>query len=372
MNVLVDGRPFIRTSAGIATVLRCVLFTWAKQHKEDTFYVVLAKPMHQSMGEYSFPENIKWIMAKNIVFRNLPNSFYLFIMVPFLIRKYHIDLYYSPVPVLPYCIPQRVKTVITVHDVVNLEFSETMYLKNRIANFIFFSRAINKADIIWAVSEYTKGRIEYYFPQRKCKEIFVGSAVDRSLFRKIVITEGESRSIKNKFGIKDRFMLFVGSLEPRKNLPFLLGIAPEIYEKTSIQLVVVGAKGWKNTAIREIIVDSSFPKDCTVFCGYVSNEDLVKLYNMAECFVSASLNEGFGLPQLEAFMCGCPVVTAANSAMIEVAKNRTGGLLINGYEHEFWRDSIMGFLKKHESVQIEEFADYDWKQIVSRIKKTIS
>lgn len=367
MNILVDGRPFTRTSAGISTVLRCVLIAWANLHKGDTLYVVLAKPMHPSMGGYQFPENVKWIEARSYVFRHLPNSCYLLFMTPFLIRKYHIDVYYSSIPVLPYCIPKRVKTIIGVNDVVNLEFAETMYLKNKIANTLFFSRAITKASIIWTISKYTKERVEYYYPHRKCKNIFVGCAVDRNLFKEMNISDEESYEIRNKFGIKNRFILFVGSLEPRKNLPFLLEIIPEINKRTSIQLVVVGAKGWKNSAIKDVIESGYFPLESTIFCGYVSNEDLVKLYNLAECFVSTSLNEGFGLPQLEAFICGCPVVTSANSAMIEVTKDKSGGLLVEGYNHQRWIDEICSFINSSPIVNQDEFDEYDWNVIVNKL-----
>lgn len=367
MNILVDGRPFIRTSAGISTVLRCALITWANMRKEDTLYVMLAKPMHPSMGEYIFPQNVKWILAQNWLFSHMPNICYTFLMTPFLIRKYDIDVYYSPIPTLPFFISKKVKTIVAVNDVVNLEFAETMYLKNKIANALFFNRAIKEANLLWVISNYTQKRVEFYFPKRKCKDIFVGCSIDRSLFRQISLSDNEKKEIKGKYGIKGRFLLFVGSLEPRKNLPFLLEIIPEIYRKTGIQLAVVGAKGWKNSAIRNVVESDTFPQESTIFCGYVSNEDLVKLYNLAECFVSSSLNEGFGLPQLEAFMCGCPVVTAANSAMIEVAQNKSGGLLISGYDKTEWINKIVSFISNHSEVKIDEFKEYDWNLIVNRL-----
>lgn len=367
MNVLVDGRPFIRSSAGISTVLRCVLVTWATLRQEDTLYVILAKPMHPSMEEYSFPKNVKWIEGRSSLFRYLPNSCFCFIMTPIFIKKYHIDIYYSPVPILPYFIQKRVKTIIGINDVVNIEYANTMYLKNKIANTLFYTRAVKKADVVWTISEYTKERIEHYFPYRRSKEIYVGCSVDKNQFRKLDISVEKTKYIREKYCIKGRFLLFVGSLEPRKNLPFLLEIIPKLYKDIGVQLVVVGAKGWKNSAISEVVEKKGFPKESVVFCGYVSNEDLVFLYNMAESFISASLNEGFGLPQLEAFMCGCPVVTAANSAMIEVAQGKSGGLLISGYDKDVWRSKIVSFLESHPMVKQEEFMKYDWNSIVKKL-----
>lgn len=369
MNILIDGRPFIRSSAGISTVLRCILVSWAKQHEEDTLYVILPKPMHPSMTVYKFPENVKWIKAKSKVFSYLPNLAYLLIMVPFLIKKLAIDIYFAPVPTLPFLIPQQVKKIVFVHDVVNLEYKDTMALRNKIALCLFFKRSIKKANILWANSEYTKDRIDYYFPNRVCKKIFVGCAADRSIYKKIDLTKEEEATIRREYGIKGRFVLFVGSLEPRKNLPFLLNIFPEIYKKTRSQLVVVGAKGWKNSSIKDVVNNKDFPQECTIFCGYITNNDLVKLYNMADCFVSTSLNEGFGLPQLEALLCGCPIVTSDNSAMTEVAKGVQGAVLVRGYDHNYWIDIISNVISNPTNVDTQQLRKYSWEIILSNFHK---
>ena len=76
---------------------------------------------------------------------------------------------------------------------------------------------------------------------------------------------------------------------------------PKLYKDYKLQLVIVGARGWKDSNIFEIVNNPTYPKDSTIFCGYVSNDDLACLYDMAACFVSTSLNEGFGMPQLESF-----------------------------------------------------------------------
>ena len=135
--------------------------------------------------------------------------------------------------------------------------------------------------------------------------------------------------------------------------------------------MVVGAKGWKETGISQIINDPLFLKESLVFCGYVSNQDLAVLYNMATCFVSASLNEGFGMPQLEAFLCGCPVVTADNSAMREVAKGKAGSLLIADYDEQEWVDQILHFVENPPKVRTCEFDHYDWSRIVPDFLRTM-
>lgn len=364
MNILVDGRPFIRSSAGISTVLRCVLETWALQRKEDKLYVVMPKSMHESIAKYKFPDNVEFIYLKSFIWQNMPNLVSLNFVVPKLIRLLGINVYFSPVPNLPVFIPKTITKVVFVHDVVNLEFIETMAFRNRLASSLFYNHSIKTSDVLWANSRYTKERIEAYFPHRKCINIFVGCAVDRSLYRELHLNPMEQSEVKRKYGIKNGFLLFVGSLEPRKNLPFLLSLMPEIYSKTGLQLVVVGAKGWKNSDIKQIVERENFPKDCTIFCGYVTNEDLVLLYNTADSFVSTSLNEGFGLPQLEALLCGCPVVTAKNSAMVEVAKNVEGAVLVEGYDKDTWIKKITNHITNHPKVDTSSLQRYTWDTII--------
>ena len=369
MNILVDGRTFCAPSAGITTVLKCVLMSWGKMFPNDVLYVIIPKRRRDDIVDIEFPPNVIWIEAKSPLFKKLPNLVYLQLMAPLLAKKYLIDIYYSPTPSIPYFIPKRIKTIIGVNDVVNIEFKDTMVFTNKLANTLLFNRSVKSANLIWTISNYTKAKVEEYFPNRNCKDIFVGCATDRNIFKKLNLSSNEVKELKLKFGIKDKFALFVGSLEPRKNLPFLLDVIPELYQFAGVQLVVVGAKGWKNSAIKEKVMEESFPKDSTIFCGYVSNEELVQLYNMADCFVSASLNEGFGLPQLEAFLCGCPVVTSANSAMIEVTDNKDAGCLIEGYDKNVWIKKIVEMVNRRPKVDTRQFDEYNWDVIVKKLRE---
>ena len=122
-----------------------------------------------------------------------------------------------------------------------------------------------------------------------------------------------------------------------------------------------------NRPIKEIVSQPDYPQNSTIFCGYVSNSELVELYNMADCFVSASLGEGFGMPQLEAMLCGCPVVTAHNTAMIEVARNKTGVKSVEGYNPKDWIDCILDVVNKNETPRLAEVSEYYWPAIIQKL-----
>ena len=372
MNILVDGRICSLFSAGVGTFFTSAVFEWALQSDTDTFYIILPKGLDSKYELPSMPNNVKLLDYSKQFPKWLPNIIILQMLVPYLCRKLHISLYYAPVPHLPYFIPSSVKTMVTVHDVVNIEMAHTMSWTNRLATSIFFGQAIKKADYLWTNSHYTKSKMEEYFPKRHCQSMFVGDSVDQHFFFPKNYNNTEREAIKQKYGITQRFLLFVGSLEPRKNLEFLLNIIPSLYKEHQIQLVVVGAKGWKNSSLRTIIESPDFPKESTIFCGFITNTELADLYNTADCFISAALMEGFGMPQLEALKCGCPIITAHNTAMIEVAQGKSGATTIEGYQPEVWKQVVLKVLNEHPTVNQQQLQEYDWKNIIQRLLTYIS
>lgn len=366
MNILIDGRTFTAFSAGISTFLKDSVMAWANLHPSDTFHIALPRPLHKTFARDGLPDNVILKECSNGLFHHLPNLVWLLIMMPLLARRLKAGIYYTPVPCLPFLLPRNMKKIIVVHDVVNIEFQDTMQWTNVLANKLFFNRSIQKADIIWTNSLYTQNKVKYYFPRRLCQDIFTGASIDRTIYRPIALTESERAAVLQQYSITHPFILFVGSLEPRKNLSFLLSLMPELSKRSNLQLVVIGGRGWKNSKMRDIVEAEGFPRERVIFCGFVPNADLVKLYNLARCFVSASLNEGFGMPQLEALLCGCPIVTAHNSAMIEVAADKDGAVTVEGYDPQTWIDTIIRTANERPTVNTSQLASYDWDIILKK------
>ncbi|OJU53252.1 MAG: hypothetical protein BGN96_09690 [Bacteroidales bacterium 45-6] len=367
MNIVIDGRTLTGEIMGIANFFKLAIESMSKVGGGNIkIYILIPKPLHHSLSTI-FPPNVQIIECPLLFMKFLPRLVWFLVMMPIMLRRLNADVYYSPTPSIPLGIPSRIVKIITIHDVVSIEYAKTMKLNNRISSFLIFNRSVKQADLIWANSYYTKGKIEDYFPERKCKTIFVGCSIDTAVFKKREVDSVESISVREKYGIRDKFILFVGSLEPRKNLSFLLGLMPELYLKTEIQLLIVGAKGWKNSGISNIVNEPSYPKTSTCFAGYVDVEELVLLYNIATCFVSTSLNEGFGMPQLEALFCGCPVISPHNSAMIEVVKDY--GITIDGWDKTEWIRAITECANgKSSFVNIDNLLQkYNWETIIQRL-----
>lgn len=371
MNVVIDGRAWVTTGAGIATFLKGAVYEWAAQRPIDNLYVALPREVDKSITLSNLPANIHLMVKGNAVFRRLPNLIWLSIMIPWLVRQLHAEVYFSPVPCIPFLLPRKCKRIIVVHDVVNIEYRKTMKWTNILASKLFFDRSVKTADLIWTNSHYTREKVEQYFPRRKCQKIVTGCSVETEIYHPRMLSSVERASLLQQYGINGEYILFVGSLEPRKNLEFLLSLMPELYRQTAIQLVVVGAKSWGKTHIQQIVEQEGFPRESVVFCKFVPNEDLARLYHCACCFVSAALNEGFGMPQLEALLCGCPVVTAHNSAMIEVARGKTGATTVEGYNPETWICVIKQTIASRPVPNVKELEEYKWSNVLRRILSSI-
>jgi len=367
MKIAVDGRSLSHPPTGITNVLICALNELAKQNTDWVFYILSNRELNEECGsKLSKLPNIVHYIDRLIRFQKLNKStlWYLF-KIYFMIKDLNVDYFWAPANILPPRIPENIKTIVTVHDLVAKDFRHTMKTGNKIYNDMFFDRSINTADIVWAVSNYTKEEIEKRYPLRKCKQTFVGSCIDKAVFKRVNVPFDERNFLLSKYSISDKFILYVGTLEPRKNLAFLLSLMP-VLAKEGFYLLVVGAKGWGKSSVNAIVNSQGFPRDHVVFTGFVATEELVKLYNIASLFVSTSLNEGFGLPQLEAMNCGCPVVTSHNSAMIEIVKD--AGQTVIGWDPEDWCNAVRDVYMNRDQFISKGFVKsekYDWKTVIS-------
>jgi glycosyltransferase involved in cell wall biosynthesis len=224
----------------------------------------------------------------------------------------------------------------TLHDATAWLYPETMNWKGR----LYFGRlgalTVRSSKAIITVSNESKRNITEALrvPESKVKVIYEGVS---SAFRRID-DHALLSSIRSRYSLPERFLLTVGTLEPRKNLPFLIRAYERFCETTGakIGLVIVGRKGWKSQAIDQSLAEAG---SGVVVTGFVPREDLVGLYNLANVFVLPSIYEGFGFPPLEAMACGCPVIVSDRGSLPEIVGD--AALLIDPTD----TDSLVGALR---------------------------
>lgn len=219
-----------------------------------------------------------------------------------------------------YIVPPGVKgkKVVTVHDMVYKAFPGTVRGRTKLMLNLGLKRSMKRADMIVTDSEFSKSEIIKYFPQHREKIRVVPCGVD---LEKFCPCEDKKRisEVKASLGIEGEYFLYLGTIEPRKNLKRLIiaynALAKRLSEPP--KLVLAGGKGWLYDGIFEEVRRLGL-ENKVIFTKYVPSEDMNPLMCGALAFVFPSIYEGFGMPPLEAMACGVPVLTTAEASLPEV------------------------------------------------------
>ena len=227
-----------------------------------------------------------------------------------LLKNRSLDVFFTPTHYLPIFSPK--KSVVSILDVSYIYFPQLFKKKDLIQLKKWTKYSARKSDKILTISESSKSDIikEYGVSGNKIEVIYPGINTSLPVNNKLKMED-----LEKKFGIKNKYILFVGTLQPRKNIERLI----EAYSKieTDASLVIVGRRGWQFEEILNA-PEKYNVKDKVLFLENVSDEDLPAIYRNAEFFILPSLYEGFGIPVLEAMNYGTPVITSNISSLPEV------------------------------------------------------
>jgi glycosyltransferase involved in cell wall biosynthesis len=193
--------------------------------------------------------------------------------------------------------------------------------------------SITPDDWVFAISQRTKDDLLSFHPIAPERVVVTPLAADPQRFYRCD-DAARRAEVRQRYGVPDApYMLSVGTLEPRKNIPHLIRSFGELVRAERIDdlhLVLTGAKGWDHDQIFAQAGAQGELRDRIVFTGYVADDDLAPLYSGALVFVYPSLYEGFGLPPLEAMQCGTPVITSNTSSLPEVVGD--GGIMVDPHD----------------------------------------
>ncbi len=251
-----------------------------------------------------------------------------------------VDLFWSPTHRLPRFLPGNIARVVTIHDLVWKHAGETMPAANRWLDARLLPQAARLADRIIAVSQNTANDLIAEVPEAagKVDAIALGVAEPGP-----AADDGELTEL----GLNEPFFLFVGTLEPRKNLRRLVEAYSRLSDplRNAARLVIVGGSGWGGVDARTIAAELGVAERVSVL-GYVSEPLLAALYEKALFLAMPSLYEGFGLPLLEAMIRGTPVLTSNRASMPEVAGD--AGLLVEPDDVESIQSGLQQLLADAE------------------------
>lgn len=226
------------------------------------------------------------------------------------IKKDKIDFFLGSGEYLPILLPSYIKKAIIIYDVVFKIFPETVSFINKLFYNTLFRYCLHITDFIFTISNNSRKEIVQHL-----------NPGDKTIFT-IPCGIDLKKYLYNGKIIKKNYILFVGTLQPRKNLINLLKAYIMIHEQIKEKLVIVGASGWKNSNLVEFI--EGLPKKTRYkieFKGYIDDKELLYLYRKAKIFVAPSIHEGFGLIILESLASGTPVITTKTGAIPEFFSN---------------------------------------------------
>lgn len=296
--------------------------------------------------------------------------------LPFLLFQNRPDALFMPIQTLPFIIPFGLKTIITIHDLAFLMYPETFPASDKIKHKVFAWHAIKRADKIIAVSESTRNDIIKFYNVDPEKINVVHHGYDQKLFRPFQNQNDCAiiEQVKTKYNITKPYLLYVGALQPRKNILGLVK-AFKLLNKCDYQLVIAGGKAWLYEELFEYIKKSSI-KNSVILTGRFETEELPALIWGAEVFILPSFYEGFGLPIIEAMACGTPVITSNISSLPEVAGGQA--ILIDPNKPEQIAEAIRRVLEDKDLKQkmikdgFENIKRFSWEKCATETLKVIN
>jgi glycosyltransferase involved in cell wall biosynthesis len=235
------------------------------------------------------------------------------VVQPFALKKEGVDLLHALAFVTPLLSP--CPSVVTIYDLSFLLYPESFKRSKRFYLSLFTRLSAKRARHIIAISESTKRDVVRLLGVSSEKVEVVYCGIEEA-FRPL--PQDQVAAFRSKRGLPERFVLFVGTIEPRKNVTSLIEAFADLrFAICDLRLVIGGAKGWFYEDVFARMEELGLEGE-VMFPGYIPAGELPLWYNAAELFVYPSLYEGFGLPPLEAMACGTPVVASNTSALPEV------------------------------------------------------
>lgn len=282
-----------------------------------------------------------------------------------------LDILFIPSHTMPILGKKSLKYVVTIHDL-GVQFLP-QYDKFPHKYYLDFTTkyAIKHASGLIAVSQATKKDIVDFYPQAAEKTRVIHEGYDEMVFNENISKKSVSEA-KRKFELKE-YILFVGTIQPRKNLARLIEAFYKVLPKIGdIDLVIAGKRGWNYDEIIKMPKKLGI-KEKVKFLGYVQDEYLPGLYKGARMTVLPSLYEGFGLPVLESMAVGTPVVVAKGSSLTEVVEK--AGLLVNPKSVDDIAKKILELStkvrirQKYTKSALKRSKDFSWRTTSMRTRK---
>lgn len=375
LKILVEGSPLYQSRSGVGQYTYNILQSLFNIDKKNNYFVYgflfIGKKLNAPFP--SLPKNVKYRMVRYFPSK-LHNVLSRKVMVPpadiLTLTKPDVALFTNFVrPPMPL----GAKSITIVYDLSYIKKAEHSNKKNNQLLMKEMAKTVNNSSHIITISENSKKEIIDYYKLDPKKITIVNPAIDHQVFKPQPAKKVEV--VKSKFKINGKYILYTGTLEPRKNILGILNAYSCLPKKIKGEytLVLAGGKGWRDESIYKRLEELREEK--IIVTGYVADDDLPPLYTGASVFVYPSLYEGFGMPPLEAMACGVPVITSNNSSLPEVVGK--AGIMIEAEDTKALSTNIAKVLTNNSQAKqmsvngLEQAKKFDWSVGAKNLLKVI-
>ncbi|MEH6590841.1 MAG: glycosyltransferase family 1 protein [Halioglobus sp.] len=355
-RIAVDARPLGRPGTGIYRYT-CELLSRMTELGGEWF---LYSPQAYDTKNFDSPN----VHHRQMRLPSLPGMGQLGQLIyPKWLREDDIDVFWSPRHHLPPGLPRSIRAVVSIHDLVWVSHPETMPALSRLGESLQMPHALKRADRVVALSDFTADELLKKYPALASRL----STVSPASYLPVITTLADKPQPKELAPF-----LFVGTLEPRKNLDRLFAAYRLYVDAVAAprRLQIVGGAGWGGVRPQSLITRHGLSGQVEIH-GKVDEHTLYQLYRAAHCLVLPSLYEGFGLPIVEALSQGVPVITSMDSAMSEAAG--AAGLLVDPNSEVSIATALQNISedqhvhKALEALTLAQCMRYDWQQSSERL-----
>jgi glycosyltransferase involved in cell wall biosynthesis len=362
MKIGIDATSLCRKITGIEYYTLNLVKNILKMNTKNEFLILFRKKIHPEINDLNSKAKFLICPINNQVFCEQ-------IWIPYIAIKEKVDFMHFPA--FPPGLLYFGRCVFTIFDAIVWKYPETLTWKGKGYMRPLTMLGAIKAKKIITISENAKRDIVQYAHIPNEKVINAGISI-KEIFKPYHNRKKFSKIIK-KFNLQTKFILSVGTIGPRKNIITLFKAIKIISNKNKIpdyKLVLVGRKASGSNVILKYIIDLGLAKKVIV-TGYISEEELLGLYNLADVFVCPSIYEGFGLPVLEAMACGTPVITSNTSSLPEVVND--AAILIEPLNEHQLADAIYNVLSDNKlraeliAKGFNRVKKFSWKETSNKV-----
>jgi len=372
MNIAIDARSLEVNKTGVGRYLSGLLRYW-KKNKEHKFVLYFKDEIPES--DLLKSDNFELKLLKN-PFDFSSNFFFQHFLLPYYLKKDKADFFFSPFYLKPIYSP--VKSSIVLHDISYEAHPEWFDFKSQIILRILSKFSAKSANLIFTVSNYSKSEIVKFYKINPDKITVTHLAPDDNFIK--ISDVGKIKALKEKYNIKNKFILSVGSMFNRRHIPEII----EAFEKVGVQdfeplqLVIIGKNRTHpfvdiNNKIKT--ANNNLGRNAIINLDFVSEEELFAFYSSCESNIYLSDYEGFGLPVIEAQFFGKPVITSYNSSLVEVGGNSVEFVKNNNVEEIY--DSLNkiisdeGYKNKLIELGLKNVERFSWERCADKTLEKI-